>query len=150
MQDKYAGDIGDFGKLGLLRVLQKNGLKIGVNWYKTANENDKNDGKYAIDKKYFICDSELAKALNSIFNGKRTIESIESKNLIKNAKYYSAELKSDNRHKWHSDALKEMNDRDIVFLDPDNGLVAKSATIDTLPKYVLEEEILDYFKAGRV
>ena len=33
MQNRYTGDIGDFGKLGLLRVLQESGLTIGVNWY---------------------------------------------------------------------------------------------------------------------
>jgi len=31
MQNRYVGDIGDFGKLGLLRVLSSNGLSIGVN-----------------------------------------------------------------------------------------------------------------------
>ena len=35
MQDRYAGDIGDFGKFGLLRALSSAGLSIGVNWYRT-------------------------------------------------------------------------------------------------------------------
>lgn len=35
MQDCYAGDIGDYGKFALLRELCKQGLSIGVNWYKT-------------------------------------------------------------------------------------------------------------------
>ena len=38
MQDRYTGDIGDFGKLGLLRVLQAQGLTIGVNWYLTPDK----------------------------------------------------------------------------------------------------------------
>ena len=33
MQDRYAGDIGDFGKIGLLKALQAQGLSVGVNWY---------------------------------------------------------------------------------------------------------------------
>lgn len=33
MQDRYAGDVGDFGKIGLLKCLQTHGFKIGVNWY---------------------------------------------------------------------------------------------------------------------
>ena len=35
MQNRYTGDIGDFGKLGLLRQLSRTGLSIGVNWYRT-------------------------------------------------------------------------------------------------------------------
>lgn len=29
MQNRYAGDVGDFGKLGLLRFLENQGLRIG-------------------------------------------------------------------------------------------------------------------------
>ena len=31
MQDRYAGDIGDFGKLWFLKFIEKEGLKVGVN-----------------------------------------------------------------------------------------------------------------------
>lgn len=31
MQDRYAGDIGDFGKLGMLRALASAGFSIGNN-----------------------------------------------------------------------------------------------------------------------
>ena len=34
MQDRYAGDIGDYGKIGLLKCLQAHGFTIGVNWYR--------------------------------------------------------------------------------------------------------------------
>ena len=47
MQDRYAGDIGDFGKYGLLRALCGEALRLGVLWY--AFEGDRkrapNDGK---------------------------------------------------------------------------------------------------------
>ena len=48
MQDRYAGDVGDFGKLGMLRIIADSGLKIGVNWYLTykPEENLKEDGKH--------------------------------------------------------------------------------------------------------
>lgn len=44
MQNRYVGDIGDFGKLGLLRQLHKTGLSIGVNWYLTPDETHNGDG----------------------------------------------------------------------------------------------------------
>ena len=31
MQDRYTGDIGDYGKLGMLRCLKATGLLVGVN-----------------------------------------------------------------------------------------------------------------------
>jgi hypothetical protein len=42
MQDRYAGDIGDFGKFALLRALEGAGLSVGVNWYKTDTAPDEN------------------------------------------------------------------------------------------------------------
>ena len=50
MQDRYAGDIGDFGKYGLLRALcgaDEHGpaLELGVLWYRVPNEDHKTDGR---------------------------------------------------------------------------------------------------------
>ncbi len=44
MQNRYTGDIGDFSKLGLLRVLHAARLSIGLNWYLTPDETHNNDG----------------------------------------------------------------------------------------------------------
>ena len=46
MQNRYTGDIGDFGKLGLLRALQASGLTVGVNWYLVPDENHNSDGRH--------------------------------------------------------------------------------------------------------
>lgn len=47
MQDKYVGDVGDFGKYGLLRALFSNSpFKLGVNWCLVEKEDKKNDGKH--------------------------------------------------------------------------------------------------------
>lgn len=46
MQNRYVGDIGDFGKLGLLRQLSKTGLSVGVNWYLTPDETHNGDGRH--------------------------------------------------------------------------------------------------------
>ena len=65
MQDRYAGDIGDYGKIALLKALQTQGLSIGVNWYKAeALEAEKKadgtfkqeDGKYLIPEELRQCD----------------------------------------------------------------------------------------------
>ena len=48
MQDRYAGDIGDFGKFALLNELYTQGLSIGINWYKTEplNSEKNSAGRY--------------------------------------------------------------------------------------------------------
>ena len=46
MQNRYAGDVGDFGKLGLLRGLTSSQLDIGVNWYLTPDESHNANGKH--------------------------------------------------------------------------------------------------------
>ncbi len=54
MQDKYVGDVGDFGKYLLLLSIcspdesDKKPLQLGINWYKVecGVENDEKDGKY--------------------------------------------------------------------------------------------------------
>jgi len=47
MQDRYVGDVGDFGKIGMLRQIEESGLRIGVNWYLTykPEEHINADGK---------------------------------------------------------------------------------------------------------
>lgn len=51
MQDRYAGDIGDFGKFALLKELERQELTVGVNWYKTEPlDSEKNsDGSFKRD-----------------------------------------------------------------------------------------------------
>ena len=36
MQDNYVGDIGDYGKYGLLRNVTAAGLQLAVNWYRVV------------------------------------------------------------------------------------------------------------------
>ena len=53
MQDRYTGDVGDFGKYGLLRCLRGPDaapLRLGVVWYRTDSDivdaDPVNDGKH--------------------------------------------------------------------------------------------------------
>jgi hypothetical protein len=47
VQDRYAGDLGDYLKFGLLRWLAPPAtLKFGVVWYRTADESHNADGKH--------------------------------------------------------------------------------------------------------
>ena len=43
MKNQYFGDVGDYGKYGLLRFIAKRGVTIAVNWYLTPDDQS-NDG----------------------------------------------------------------------------------------------------------
>ena len=45
MQNQYVGDIGDFGKYGLLRAISGDPLRLGVVWYLFPDEPPKEPGK---------------------------------------------------------------------------------------------------------
>lgn len=164
MQDRYTGDIGDFGKLGLLRVLQEQNLSIGVNWYLTPDETHNEDGKYTEylneekKEKYFPCDESLWQELKKIVDsGNRNVSALQNEHILKAAFYdkplnfrgKSKEERISIRKVWHERALEQLSGSDVVFVDPDNGLVVPSA--EGKPKenkYVMPDELSDYYKKG--
>lgn len=161
MQNRYTGDIGDFGKLGLLRQLSRTGLSIGVNWYLTLDEIHNGDGRhisYLKNGAFRACDEQLWSALGEIVDsGKREVGALERPDILQ-ATFYSKLLdfagadKSERqtlRWEWHSRALQQLQNCDIVFVDPDNGLIVPSA--DGTPKsnkFVLLFELAEYYRAG--
>lgn len=161
MQDRYAGDIGDFGKLGLLRQLEPTGLSIGINWYHTPNESHNSDGlhiNYLQKNTFRSCDPALWSALGQIVSsGKRDIAALEQRNIL-HATYYSKLLDSSDSDKilrqavrmdWHRQALQALYGCGIIFVDPDNGLMVPSAERTAKSnKFVLPYELAEYYHAG--
>ena len=85
MQDRYAGDIGDFGKFHLLRDLfYKRNETLYQIWYKYPNENHNNDG---IHINYFDKvkgnDLYLEEKLLNITKNSRSIKALEEAKLLK-------------------------------------------------------------------
>ena len=163
MQDRYAGDIGDYGKFGLLRVFGREGFSVGVNWYKTQPLTSEiyvdgsfkhQDGRYRIPDNISDCNPELAARLLDIFDGKhrcgRSIRALEYEALIPGAVYYSENMSAAKRDMWHKNALKTLSGCSLVFLDPDNGMKVRSVGYHSsrISKYVLYEEAADYIRSG--
>ena len=161
MQDRYAGDVGDFGKLGLLRQIAGTGLKVGVNWYRTykPEEHDRGDGKhisYLNNKAFRGCDDQLLAALEAIVAGGRSVAALEQAGLIPGACFYGEILKpgSDrdfSRRIWHQKALAALAEAEIIFCDPDNGLLVKSVSLGSAKsdKYVTADELISYYQKGQ-
>ena len=157
MQDRYAGDIGDYGKFALLRAMEAQGLTVGVNWYlsKTLPSEIHDDGKYRIPSQYEKLDPGLSAALNRIFDLRedRSVLALEQAHLLATNLFVNEAVprETDQREAWHQKALTKLADCDIVFLDPDNGLNVKSVKPGSQksPKYGWLHEVSDYIASGK-
>ena len=161
MQNRYTGDIGDFGKLVLLRKLHSVGLSIGVNWYLTPDETHNGDGRHIeyLQKESFAeCDRPLWIELKQLVeSGRREVTALQDDTILQ-ARFFSAPLdfydkpkteRETIRRRWHMTALHRLSGCDIVFADPDNGLITPSAEgTPKSNKYVYPFELLDYYKRG--
>ncbi len=176
MQDRYAGDVGDFGKFSLLKALFNHPkYRLGIIWYLYPNESHNDDGRHIeyLDKtEYKNCDVKLVRQLAHIVSDKRSVKSLEKLNVLSsNVVYYSVPLicyednpgqtalakqtRKESREKWLVDAVKMTSDCNVVFLDPDNGLEIKSVPGINQKKsgkfsYYSEVEALFYNKSACV
>lgn len=166
MQNKYVGDIGDYGKYALLRHLARTGLSLGVNWYLTPDEIRGGDGcltAYLDSGHMKDHDSELFSKLYDLVKGqRRTIREVESSGILPpDTAYYTQPLdwslaaagvsRSAFRNAWHQAALHAMQNSGLVFLDPDNGLQVKSVPLTRRKgnKYIGLSELMDYVRTGK-
>ena len=151
MQNRYIGDVGDFGKYGLLRALcattdENSMLSLGIVWYLTCpkrQELTKDDGKHRsyLDKpqKFRGCDSGLFNQMLTFKDTtRRNVSAIPSLGIFPSTTvYYRSPLsflempkigprahviRQEHRRLWFNGAVTAMHQADVVFLDPDNGL----------------------------
>lgn len=160
MQNKYVGDIGDFGKYGLLRFLfLKSPLILGINWCLVTDETDSNDGKYISylcaekGNEYIVYDSWLYQELHKIVKCKKRKVSEIKKHKILGSKtiFFESILDVRNRIFWHNKGLETLIKCDVIYFDPDNGLQIPSCKIGIKQskKYICYDEIASYYNRGQ-
>ncbi len=172
MQDQYVGDVGDFGKYGLLRHLcgVREGvegpiLSLGVVWYLMPNGGG-NDGKHLgylapppknRDRECFRkCDEQLYDALYDIvYDGfypdvqreRRKVRAVQDCNILPEAVFYDDSLvvngRPVDRKAWAKAAVERTDDCDVIFVDPDNGLEPASGPS---PKHVAFGELAEFMR----
>jgi len=128
MQDKYAFDIGDYGKFGLLRqLIGDTHLALGVLWWKTNVGSSGADGKhvgYLTNDGYGAPDATLWTEMRQRFlSGERRIESLEP--LLPGGTVFHRTPVPPNgsRPAWFQGALEHVKAAHVVFCDPDNGVL---------------------------
>lgn len=135
MKAQYVGDIGDFGKVLLLKHLAGLGFRIGVNWVLTKND-QRADGKHREYINYrgrdclCCCDEEVFEQILPLARKEkadRKIEDLEglirsfSESVVFYSKIY---VGGAGRETSENDAFAELTlgAVDLVFFDPDNGV----------------------------
>lgn len=133
MQDRYAGDVGDFVKLGLLRAISP-GRKLGVAWYRYPDEAHNGDGRHTgylqdRDPKVARLDPQLFEHLNGVVRTERSIRSLlpvlgdaQSSDEPLDVSSVPATRRRDWRASWFTRVMDDLEGCDLVFADPDNGM----------------------------
>jgi hypothetical protein len=164
VQDRYAGDVGDFLNFGLLRLLfDDSDLRLGIVWYHVADETHNGDGKHisylqtdnAIGRQLRSLDPDLHDRLGAVVrSGARSIAALErSGALPAGTVTFRERLGPNDRPGWLVRATAAMADRDVVFVDPDNGIRRSDHPIKRhrakSEKYAYLDELRPFVDAGR-
>ena len=146
MQDRYVGDVGDFVKYGLLRAI-RGAKRLGVAWYLHPDSGPPGDGGH-IDYLEHPCewrplDPDLFDEMRWVTEpgaNRRCVASIEQSGILGDAAFAADRLEVAGvkhpdrlrwRHRWFDGIKRQLVDCDVVFADPDNGLVPDDRFLPT-------------------
>ena len=161
MQDRYAGDVGDFAKFGLLRALLAGpGRRPGVAWYYVPPGEDQppgNDGRhtdYLARPDFRRCDPDLHETLGKVVaSGTREVAALGLHELLGPAAIGFAEplpgrelhfrTRASTRKDWLQRADATLRGCDGVFLDPDNGIASRKVGLGDIDacKFAFLDEV---------
>ncbi len=132
MKNQYFGDINDYRKYGLLRILAAGGNNcIAVCWMRTE-DNARSDGKFTgylrNPDAWRSYDPGLFDFLYKTVGVKkeRDINSVSRARLIPSASYFTSLLTDGNREEYFARFDQQLRQRQILFFDPDNGMEVRS------------------------
>jgi hypothetical protein len=170
MQNRYVGDVGDYGKYALLRHLcasdTGNSLHLAVSWYLFPDEILNNDGRhisYLKDPEFAKLDPSLHTALDSIVSaGRRHVYHVFRYGCLpKSTVFFSQPISLGVTHAgpeeriryrdtWLKAGIQQTQNCELVFFDPDNGLEIPSVPKDhpKAGKYVYWDELSAFWSRG--
>ena len=163
VQHHFVGDVGDFGKYGLLRALTgtwpvaEPRLSLGVVWYlpsgATGSAADGQKLSYLNEPNRFrSCDPRLYDTLGQLFDGgDRSLGAVEASGILGDGTaFFDGPVPQDpwSRQWWVEEAVHAVQGRDVVFLDPDKGLAPPSAGLSSI-EHVYVRELEAFVQSGQ-
>jgi hypothetical protein len=134
MQNRYVGDVGDYIKFALLRFLSP-GYRLGIGWYLFPDQIHNLDGRHTMylndPTKWRHLDDALFDQLCEVVRLGRSVAALEQCGIL-NADFHrlspvcfarGAEIRDRSRSNWFEDLQATLSSCDLIFVDPDNGLV---------------------------
>ncbi len=178
MRHEYVGDVGDFGKYGLLRTIARVRAmsRLGILWYLTVEAENNGDGRHdgylfrGSDRdraKFRECDPQLyLKLLDIRQNTRLNLAEISKRKILapdtiffelpvpgklKKSKTFLS--KWEQRDQWFSEAKSFLDPVDLVFLDPDNGMIFldldEHCSTSPSQKHCYWHEAVQFLEKGR-
>jgi hypothetical protein len=158
MKNQYFGDINDYRKYGLLRVLQSmGGGRLLFAWMLTPDDGSRDGGRRAYlqdPDTWMRYDPELFTGLAELLQPPSIpqVSLIERSALLPRTSYYSAVVPDTARERdaWRQGLLDAARDADLAFIDPDNGIEVRSKPVGRRgsAKYVTWREIRELWETG--
>ena len=161
MKNQYVGDIGDYGKYALLRSFIKANVRVGVNWYLTESDTS-TDGKitgYLKKGEMRQFYPPLFDTLTGIaFHLDKSVADIRNSGILGDTVFFDEEMlftgkpleRESQRKVWFDRSKDALSLPELIFMDPDNGLLVSGKTTRRgAEKYVLPEEVESYFRMGK-
>jgi hypothetical protein len=159
MKNQYFGDVNDFRKYGLLRTLQRaSGLVVGVCWFLTVDDGA-GDGELRnyLNRpgRWRHYDPELYDNLQRLLGAEvqRSVSRASEWELVPGASYFDAVLRDHRlgRTEYFEAARQVLQNSDLVFVDPDNGIEVPSTKLGASgsSKYVYWTELRAMYADGQ-
>ena len=158
MKNQYFGDINDYRKYGLLRVLSGDGeISSGVCWMLTPSDG-RTDGQFLryLDQraKWRDFDPDLFDHLHRCVKveNERDIRFVEDSDALLNTRFFSQVLSDDARVRadYFAEMLESFRGSALVFFDPDNGFEVPSKPLGRKDssKYLYWREMSNTYTSG--
>lgn len=155
MKNQYVGYIEDYGKLGLLHAFEEMGIRVGINWYLTPDEGERDEKRmecvFRIEEEYKgirttfhptreeleECDRSLSFDFWSTLQRSHvTVKDVEKSWIFRRALYYSEPLdfsgfsreaseREQRRRDWFAGSMEALSGAELIYLDADRGLAER-------------------------
>jgi hypothetical protein len=159
MKNQYYGDISDYKKYSLIRLLTGGGeIRTAICWELTEDDHLNDGGRVNYLKEpleWRAYDPVVFDWLREdvLIKGERKVENVEKSEIFSNCIFFDQLLKDSDldRKKFFQDFLVFSQSASLIFFDPDNGIEVKSVPRgrNNSSKYIYWHELRQFYQSGK-